>query len=374
MKILFLARYLPQAGSTTHIYTLARELIKKGHEVHLLSSGPKNEDAAITIFNQILEEGIIHHKIDFPQNLKFGLKGKVVQLIKYIAATPRAIIEIYKIKPDVIHVHYPVTSYIAKLYKLFTGKKFATTYHTTGIPKHPLHKKADYVIAISQALQKELIEKFHYKENQIRLIYNGVSREMFDRQVGEEEKCIIKKELYIPQNIPIIGFVGSLNSIKGLDVLLEACGLINGNFHLVLLGDGDQEWVTSLIEDKNLTKKVSIYPFQNPYRFYSIVDIFVLPSRKEGFGLASVEAMMMGIPTIRSNVGGSSDQIDHGLNGYIFKNEDAKELAKYLYILLEDKALRKNMGDNARNLVLNKFTEDIMMDKLINLYEHIEKQ
>jgi hypothetical protein len=56
----------------------------------------------------------------------------------------------YKIKPDVVHVHYPVTSYIATFYQSFTGTKFITTFIFSGILKHTLHKEADFVIAISQ--------------------------------------------------------------------------------------------------------------------------------------------------------------------------------------------------------------------------------
>jgi len=369
MKILFLARYLPQEGSTTHIYTLSKELIKRGHEVHLMSSGPSNEDAAVNIFNEAIEMGMKHHIIGFPNSPKFNLIGKFTQLIKYILASPKALYIMHKIKPDVVHVHYPVTSYIAKLYKMLTGKKFVTTHHISGIPKHPLHKKADYVVAISQELKKELVEKFSYSDNQIRLIFNGVSAEVFDRVVDEQKKFMIRKELSLPNDMPIIGFVGSLNYRKGIDVLLEACSLIDGNFHITLLGDGDNNWVNSLIEKNDLKGKVSIFPFQNPINFYSIFDVFVLPSRKEGFPLVPLEAMMMGVPTIRSNVEGSSDQIINGVNGYIFKSEDSKELAEYIKLLLDDEKLRNNMANNAKNQAKSKFTEKIMMDKLIDLYK-----
>ncbi|MDY0404718.1 glycosyltransferase family 4 protein [Virgibacillus sp. 179-BFC.A HS] len=371
MKVLFLARYLPQTGSTTHIYTLARGLMQRGHEVYLMSSGPANNKAAINIFNQIKKEGMKHYKVCFPNHPNFHFLGKVIQLVKYIAAVPSALHAIKKIKPDIVHVHYPVTSYIAKLYKMISGKKFIVTHHISGIPKHPLYKKADY-IAISRELKEELIDRFHYSEQQIRLIFNGVSRDTFDKDVDEHEKQRIKEELKLPHDKPIIGFAGSINSRKGVDVLLAACNLVKKDFHIVLLGDGDKEWIHALIKKNNLSEKISIFPFQDPLPFYAIFDIFVLPSRKEGFPLVPIEAMMMGTPVIRSNVEGASDQIESGYNGYIFDNENSNMLAEQIDSLLENEKLRVEMGNNAKNLARSKFTEKNMINQLLNLYQEIK--
>src|SRR5690606_16343550 len=112
-----------------------------------------------------------------------------------------------------------------------TGTKFITTHHISGIPKHPLHKKADYVIAISQELKRELAEDFNYSKEQIKLIFNGVSSEKFNRHIDKARKLELKKELKIPNNKAIVGFVGSLSHRKGIDVLLEACSYINGDYH-----------------------------------------------------------------------------------------------------------------------------------------------
>ncbi|MFP3339836.1 glycosyltransferase, partial [Micrococcus sp. SIMBA_131] len=86
--------------------------------------------------------------VRFPLNTMYGFWGKVSQMLLYTFVIPKVIFMMWKIKPDVIHVHYPVTSYLAKIYGKITGRKFLTTHHISGIPKHPLHKKADAVIAI----------------------------------------------------------------------------------------------------------------------------------------------------------------------------------------------------------------------------------
>jgi glycosyltransferase involved in cell wall biosynthesis len=79
--------------------------------------------------------------------------------------------------------------------------------------------------------------------------------------------------------------------------------------------------------------------------------------------------MMMGVPTIRSNVEGASDQIENGINGYIFENENPIELSKYISLLVQNKKLRKDIGGKGTIIAINKFSEDIMMDKLIQVYK-----
>lgn len=370
MKVLFLARYLPQEGSTTHMYTLAKGLIDRGHEVHMISAGPKEDESAIKIFNETIEYGMKHHKVGFPLKPSFNLLGKVKQLIEYMLTTPKALYMIFKISPDIIHVHYPVTSYIAKIYCKLNRKKFITTHHITGIPKHPLHKKANYVVAISRELQDELENKFKYDNNQVKLIFNGVSESKFNKEITKEQKMNIKKELGISEDDIIIGFVGSLNKRKGIDILLEACSYIkNRNIKIILVGDGDVDWVRSLITKFELNSITSIYKFQDPQKFYSIFDIFVLPSRQEGFPLVPLEAMMMGVPTIRSNVEGAYDQIINGENGFIFENENSEELSEYIVKLINNKLLRKKMSERANKKAIELFSEKVMMDNLIDLYK-----
>lgn len=375
MKIVLLAKYLPKDGATTHIYTLANGFKNKGHEVHILSAGPTSDQSAKDLFSSNLY-GINHHKIGFPLYFNMTLYSKIFQLLRYIFVIPRTIYLLRKIKPDVIHVHYPVTSYIAFLYKKFIKKKFVTTYHIKGIPNHLLHKKADRAIAISSELREELEKEWKYDNDKIRLVFNGVSRNKFDRNISIDEKSTFKSNLGFNKEKITIGFVGTYQHKKGIDILLEACTKIQkspNQYQVVLLGDGDIDWVKGLIEKYNLMETVLLYGFQNPVDFYSAFDIFVLPSRNEGFPLVALEAMMMGVPTIRSNVSGANDMIRHGESGFLFQNENSTELAKYLDKLMDDITLRTKVGQKGREYVLQNFTEEIMLNRLLAVYEEVSE-
>ena len=372
MKILILAKFLRKDGATTHMFTLANGLTENGYEVHIMSGGPPNDRRSKELFNNFFKGNIRHHLIGFPNYAKFDFLSKVKQLITYIALIPIGIYKIRKINPDVIHVHYPVTSYMAWLYSKLFNKKFVTTYHIKGIPKQILHKKANKSIAISSEMVIELKERWGYRDDEISLVFNGVDDKIYNRNISEENKKVIKERLNIPLDKKIIGFVGTYEYKKGIDILLESCSKIDLNdFHIVLLGDGDKVWVDNLINKFQLRYNVSTFDFQEPLEFYSIFDIFVLPSRNEGFPLVALEAMMMGVATVRSNVSGAYDMIDDNLTGCIFESENTNELTKKIELLLYNDEFRTSIAIKGKENVLKKFTQKIMVENTIKVYESL---
>ncbi len=111
MKIVFLARYLPAEGSTTHMYELARQMILKGNEVTIISAGHLDVPSAKEIYNQSIDDGIVHINVKFPHKSNKTFFGKVGQLITYTVVKPTVIKILKQIKPDIIHAHYPVTTF-----------------------------------------------------------------------------------------------------------------------------------------------------------------------------------------------------------------------------------------------------------------------
>lgn len=372
MRVLILAKFLRKDGATTHMFTLANYMADRGHDVHLMSGGPPNDERSIKLFNEFIKGNVKHHKIGFPNYAKFDFVSKIKQLLTYIVLIPKGIYMIRKINPDVIHVHYPVTSYMAWIYCKLFNRKFITTYHIKGIPNQILHKKAHRAIAISSDMIEELKEKWKYAEDEISLVFNGVSEKDFNKNISIKEKIEIKEKLNLPKDKKIIGFVGSYEYKKGIDILIEACSKIDRNdFCIILLGDGDLNYVQNSINKFDMNERVVLKKFRNPIDLYSVFDLFVLPSRNEGFGLVAVEAMMMGVATIRSDSAGAYDMIINDETGYIFKNGNIEELKNQIEYLLENEDEMIRIGRKGKENVLNKFTEDIMGDKIIKVYESL---
>ncbi len=372
MRILFLARYLPSEGSTTHMYTLSEALTRRGHEVHCVSGGPADNPAARTLLEAAEAVGLTHHRVPFPikQDVS-GRLGRAAILAKYGAALPMTLNTIRRVAPDIIHVHYPVTSFLAAIYRATSNTPFVTTHHAQGTPRHPLHRRADHVIAISDELREELSASLGYRADRIHTIYNGVSEDRFSALAPAEESHLKKIALGLPQDRPIIGFVGSFTHRKGIDILCEACSQLDGDFHLLLVGasrSGEIAYVTKLLEASGLTPRATVLPFQDPVPLYHLMDIFALPSRREGFALVSIEAMMMGVATVRSESGGARAQILHGSTGILFPNQDSNRLRTELRDLLNNVSRRTRIAQAGREYALQNFSAGRMAERTEAVY------
>ncbi len=372
MRILMIARYLPQEGSTTHMYTLSKELIKMGHCVSILSAGPNKSIGANNIYNESLKYGVIHSKIGFPANPNFNFIGKIFQLLRYLIVTPSALIKIKKFNPDIIHVHYPVTSYLAKIYSILYKKKFVVTHHITKIPKHILNRKGNGAIAISSEFYNELISRYKYRKEEVFLIHNGVD---IDRYNTENTIMInsVCKENDIPcGNKLIIGFVGSIIYRKGLDILIDALSGIDPSlYHIVIIGDGDKNWLMSMLSQKIESKNYTVKGFVEPDNYYKIFDVLVLPSRQEGFPLVPLEAMANGTLVIRSNVEGASEQIEHNVDGFLFENENYLQLRDILLNILSKTVEVEKIIAFAKKKVIENFSSNAMTNKTMKVYDKI---
>lgn len=367
MKIVFLARYLPAEGSTTHMYAAAKNLVERGHEVRILSRGPGNDPSAIKIYEKAKLDGIQFTKLPFPLFTKVTFLSRFQQLISYIFATPFAMFQLFKIKPDVIHAHYPVTTYLAAIYRFLTGKKFIVTHHITGIPKHIFNKKADYVIAISRELQEDLVTSYNYEKNQVKLIFNGVRDLIINKENRDNLK--LRKTYGIPQNTILFGFVGSISYRKGVDILAKAFNQCKQlNIHLVVLGNGETDWLNQLLKDYHIENMVTLIPFRDPTDIYAMIDVLILPSRQEGFPLVPLEAMMMKTPVIRSNIQGAEDQIIDGVNGYLFESENHLQLGHIIEKIALHPELLAELSENAYQHATANFSENTMIDSMLELY------
>lgn len=371
MRVLMLARYLPPAGSTTHIYTLSSGLVERGHEVVVGSAGHDGSRGAIVIYEQSVSDGIRHVRFPFPLTPDFGRLGRLKQGLSYLVTAPLSLYRIARIRPDVIHVHYPVTSYLAAVYRLLTGTRFISTHHASDIPKHPLHRRADIAVAISQKLRDELIRDYGYEPACVRLIHHGISPARFGNLKDTGRAAALEAVgLSHARDKTVIGYLGAIAQHKGLDILLRAvAGLDASRLHLVIVGDGESAWLRALVSEYGCEESVSLFGFSRPEPFYAAIDVFVLPSRKEAFGLAAAEAMMSGALTVRSYGGGASDQIDDGVTGFVFENGNADQLRTILDKLIRDPSTAAAIAARGQEFALKDFGADQMLDRIESEYE-----
>ena len=178
-----------------------------------------------------------------------------------------------------------------------------------------MYRRADYAIAISDELEVELKKKYNYRETQVKKIYNGVSNTFLSTE-GIDERNILKNKLYESNKFTIV-FVGTLSQRKGIDILVHALELLDDDFQLVLVGQ-KTEFSESIINNSNIKNKIKLVGFTDPKEYLKSADIFVLPSRIEGFPLVTLEAMLSGSIVIRSDIEGAKTQVIDQVTGFLF--------------------------------------------------------
>ncbi|WP_164721434.1 glycosyltransferase family 4 protein [Maribacter sp. MJ134] len=370
MRIVFLLSRIEQSGVTTHTIDLARGLIDMGHQVCLITGGKilDGTNRVDDFYREFEDMGVTIKEFDTP-------RGSILKKT-YLSITSilKVIKDIKAYTPDVVHSQSPYMTFIPWL----MGIKYTTTLHILYLKKNFKFKNPTHLIAISQESYEFSKKTFGILDKNISLIHHGVSSR-YAETIDDTEKIALKNKLGIPGEKLVIGFAGSISLRKGSDILTAALSEIKkevrDKIKFVFLGgvQGSEEylWLKKLVKEAQIEDIFIYVPFEDPKPFYDIFDIFVLPSRMESFPLVTLEAMMSQCCPIRSNTEGAYEQIDHGVNGMLFENENVQELTETLNELIQNSDLRKRLGTAAKQKALEEFTIPVMTNKTLQVYEKI---
>lgn len=224
----------------------------------------------------------------------------------------------------------------------------------------------DRIVVNSKFMRTNVCTFYGISPDKIVVIPNGVDIERFSG-------CIHKIAL---DGDPSILFLGYLSKIKGLDILIRAIAKLRFELpylklHVVGHGDAGGEWASLLVKQQGVEKYVIFHGAADPSlvpAYYKSANIFVSPSRYEGFGITILEAMASGIPIIASNIESFNEILTDGENAIFFKSEDVDALSKAILTLYQDPNLRKQISQSALKEV-TKYSWSIIAQKYISLYE-----
>lgn len=227
-----------------------------------------------------------------------------------------------------------------------------------------LHHRASLIIANSQATARCLMQRAKIPQGRIKVIYNAVDFDNFDRR--RISGGSLRAQLGIAAEDVIIGYVGRLDYVKGVDLLVEAMALLlkeSPRYQLVLLGEGSQRQV---LQDRarglGIADHVQFLGFRNDVSHVMVdFDIGVMPSRQESFGIVALEIMRMKIPMVASGVEGLAELVDHEQNALVPSHNTPQEIAECIRRLVGDADLREKLIDNAY-----RFTEGFGVSQCVN--------
>ena len=366
MKILMLTwEYPPRivGGIARVVHDLSKRLIKDGHEVTVITYRDGNvpeyeNDKGVEVYR--VDNYMIHPNnfIDWIMQLNFNMIAKATEVINKEGGF------------DVIHAHDWLVTYAAKSLKQSFNLPMVATIHATEAGRNSgihddtqryindtewlLTYEATEVIVNSNYMKGHVQGLFGLPFDKISVIPNGINLNNF---TGIDRDYDFRRR-FAMDNEKIILYVGRLVYEKGVQHLISAMPKILENYHdskLVIAGKGGMiDELKSQVESMGLSNKVYFTGYLNQkevQKMYKCADVAVFPSTYEPFGIVALEAMLAGIPTVVSDIGGLNEIVEHGVNGMKSYTGNPNSIADSVLSLLFDPQLAMNVTKNAKNKV-----------------------
>lgn len=283
-------------------------------------------------------------------------------------------------KPDVVHVQYMAPGSLAiLLFKLLGIKKILATAHVPGhiyknksIPKFIASYITDSFLCVSKSSEEAFFEKDSKLFTQ-KLFHEG--RKHFTIYNCIESSSNYGEVLHQKNDSFTLGIVSRLSFEKGIDIMISALPMIIQSYpdiKLLIVGDGrEKNELLKLAQKLDVAHAITwagLQPRDKLIDYYSQMDLVVIPSRFEGFGLTAIEAMNFGVPVVASAVDGLKEVIEDGESGMLFPVEDSETLSSTILKLMKDDTLRKTIVLTGKKRVEEKFSYDIYKERINELY------
>jgi L-malate glycosyltransferase len=253
---------------------------------------------------------------------------------------------------QIVHAHTGRAQTLAFSASLGLGVKRIATRHVAFEPRHPLVHRIKYtrlcdgIIAVSQAALRAAMSA-GIPGDRIEVIPTGVELRTLP---SESERAEARRVWGLEPGDFAAGHLGAFTKEKGQDVAVEAFRLSQGRLpelRMILAGEGPErgKLATSLPSDARVNLPGHI---EHPEQLLAALDVFLMPSRSEAWGLAALEAMAAGLAVIASNTGGLAEMIEPGESGWLVAPGDARALAEAIAEAAGDRARLREMGLRAR--------------------------
>ncbi|GHT36663.1 glycosyl transferase family 1 [Bacteroidia bacterium] len=303
-----------------------------------------------------------------------------------------------KERPTIVHTHTPkagtlgmVAAWLARIpYRLHTVAGLplleadGTKRVLLNIVERLTYKCATKVYPNSYGLEKIILfEKLCSRSKLVVLANgssNGINTSYFNPYLFSYDSKI-KIELGIRKEDLVYIFVGRLVKDKGINELIQAfCG-INKKHHgtkLLLVGSFERDLDPLLLvtenEINNNPNIISIGYKSDVRPYFSISDILVFPSYREGFPNVVMQAGAMELPSIVTNINGCNEIIVDGVNGLIIPPKNVEQLQEKMALLIEDSNLRAQLKQNAREMITSRYEQQYVWNALLEEYKSLESQ
>ncbi len=315
-----------------------------------------------------------------------GIDVKILNIST--SRNPIAIYRLYKLlkhyKIDIIHTHAysagtvgRISAFLARVPVIISHNHSVHNYYNKyyHLVEWALSLITDRIICVSDIVNKFANETQGINAERLMTIYNGTN-DIYP--VHRNVTIKLKEELGVPPEHTVIGTITHMEEHKGVLYLIQTASyLLKSRKDLIflLVGDGAQEKeLRKLSANLNIEKNVLFTGERSDIpEILSLIDIFILPSLREGLGLSILEAMASGRPVIATNVGGIPEVVTDGVSGILVPPKNPEALQDAMVELLDDKEKQETMGFNGKRIYSERFNFRTMVDKIEELYDLLIK-
>jgi glycosyltransferase involved in cell wall biosynthesis len=208
---------------------------------------------------------------------------------------------------------------------------------------------------------------------QFQVCYDGIDIEQFCRKVAPGE---VRSELGLPIDSRVVGHVGRFSEVKNHQTFVNIAELVSRKFenvHFLLVGDGTlRPQIEMEVAKRGLSNRfVFAGNRDDVLQLLSAMDVFVMPSLDEGFGLAVAEAQVSGLPVVASDIPGIQEALCPSMHKFCRQPLDSKGMAEQVILLLENHQLRSMLGHEGREYVIKRFSIDRTVKQLESAYDSL---
>ena len=324
------------------------------------------------VLQELAAAGCEVHNLELHRIYDLQALKKALRLYKFIRQSSIDIVQTFHFGAD---TYGALTAKLARVPIVISSRR-DIGYYRTGhrLLASRFSTKLDaWMIAVCDAVKKQIVRDEKVAPEKIRTIYNGVDLASL-RELEPAKKTKLRSELGIPPNAFVVGSVAHFRPEKGYQYFFEAARKIRpmvSALKVLCVGVIPPERTEKMVRDEaNLGEDVLLPGYvKNVTDYLSIMDVACLtPYANEGFSNALLEQMALGRAVVATDVGGNAEAIEHGVSGFIVPPRDANAMAEALLRLYRDPSLRQAMGMQARARVEKHFTISKMINELEQFY------
>lgn len=233
----------------------------------------------------------------------------------------------------------------------------------------------DAGIAVSESVKLFMVDGRFLARHVVDVIPNTVAIRYEDRP-SADYVVGVKEKLGLPRNCRLIGAIGRLHPVKGLNYLIESFPKILKSIpdvHLVLVGEGDErQQLKAQVDSADLGPKVHFAGHQDDIKpFLAALDVLILSSLSEGCPLSLLEGMAFGIPVVATRVGGIPAVLTDEQTGLLIEPCNSNSIADGVIRCLSDPALAESLSVGARNAFRKRFAPEVVAEQYISVYDRV---